>query len=340
MRVLNLLNGPFGSQTGVEDGFLALQISRRVQAVKNIYYHVLWKEQGSSKTLNMIQEIAIAFKPDLIVFYHVDNVQIPREFCRLLKSLPSNPVLVCDEHDGYERFRKPLPKATRNVMAEAHIISLCGLGTMVNLIRKKDRHKIIYTPDHNSLERFCSHWVPTNTRTFDVVMIGNRITSRIPFKRISGAKKREELVRRLGEYFGLRFAVYGKGWDGFVGNRGRVKFNRQIETLRQSWISVGIEHCTGISHYFSDRLPIALSSGVAHVCHYRDGYSSLFEQDRDLVWFYRVDEAVEIIQETLSKGPEYLIELGAQGKRTSKEKFSPEKIFGDFIDAVKEKKEH
>lgn len=335
MRILNLLNGSEGSQFGMEDGFQFLKQSGRIEAVYNFYYSEFYKKNNLSVTLGKIKEIAVTIDANVIIIFHVGNCPIPKEFYRELKSLKSKPILVCDEHDGFEKFRKPLPKATQIAMSEAHIISLCGLGSIVSLIPKNDRYKIIFTPHLTSIQRFDKQWTPTRTRKYDVIMIGNRIKSKIPFKSLTGTCEREKLVKMLGNCYQERFAVYGRGWDGFTGNKGPIDFKKQIETIRESWLTIGFDHCTGMSFYFSNRLPISMFAGVAHVCHYHLGYELLFEQGKDLFWFKSLNEAIDITRMMLSRGPSYLIKLGIDGRKKAIECFSPEVVWGDFVETIK-----
>ena len=114
--------------------------------------------------------------------------------------------------------------------------------------------------------------------------------------------------------FGTRFAVYGRGWEGFLRDRGPLPFDRQHEVLRRSWLSVGYDDFPGTPYYFSDRLPIALLSGVAHVAHFHPGYDTIFGNGRELLWAHSLEEIVETVRYALGRGPSILNELGAQGR--------------------------
>lgn len=334
MIILNLLNGPEGCQIGIEDGFQSLKDSGMISNVYNFYLKAHIDKKGLSDTLSTVYEMAKTLAVEVVIVYHLSNCHIPKDFFLKLKNLPSKPTLVYDEHDGYERFRKPFSQPMKTAISEAHIISLCGLGSIVKMIEKKHRPKVVYTPHHTTIQRFDLGWQPTLKRKYDVLLIGNKLTSRIPFKRLSGAKIRKDLVRQLGECFGDRFAVYGNGWEGFIGNKGPLDFEKQFDAIRESWLTVGVDHCTGMSYYFSDRLPISMCSGVAHICHYHIGYELLFKYANELLWFKAPNEAIDIIKVTLSKGTSHLITLGENGRKKALKSLTPTIVWGNLIKTI------
>jgi hypothetical protein len=219
-------------------------------------------------------------------------------------------------------------------------VLLVGLGANARQFETAGARHIAYVPSNASLAQFGAAWTPTATRGRDVIVIGNRIRGRvalqerIPWARMPGVFAREQLVRRLGAVFGARFAVHGTGWDGFVGNRGPVAFARQHEVLRDSWLAVGYDHFPGTPLYFSDRLPVALLSGVAYAVHYRPGYESLFRRGRELLWAHTVEGLVELARDALGRGPAYLDELGARGRAFARDKLSTEVVFADAVATI------
>jgi hypothetical protein len=242
--------------------------------------------------------------------------------------------------DLYGRVFKRATAETRAMCRHADLVLLCGFGANARRFEVAGARRIGYLPHNASLTQFSTAWTPTATRRHDVIVIGNRILGRvalqrrIPWARMPGVFQREQLVRRLGEVFGERFAVYGTGWDGFVGNRGPVAFDRQHEVLRDSWLSVGYDHFPGMPMYFSDRLPIALLSGVAHAVHYHPGYESLFAPGRELLWAYSVGGLVDVARDALGRGPEYLDELGARGRVFARDRLSTEVVFADAVATI------
>lgn len=150
-----------------------------------------------------------------------------------------------------------------------------------------------------------------------------------------GSYDREQLVRTLGAVFGPRFAVYGHGWDGFAGNRGPIAFDRQHEILQRCWVSVGYDHYPGTPFYFSDRLPIALMSGVAHIVHYHPGYETLFENERHLLWATSVQGLVETTRYALERGPAFLIEVGVHGRELAMQTLLSEVVYAEMIETIR-----
>jgi hypothetical protein len=337
MRLLYLPNEPVeGWQVGARTA-LALLRERGVLSDLAIYSFLLAPPREARAE---ILAHARAHRPDVILFAKLGQFELDAAFLQELRAAAGRPLLVYYDGDVYGRVFKRLTAPTRLMCREADLVFLCGLGDHAKLFEQHGAKRILYLPHNASSVQFGAPWTPTARREFDVVLIGNRIRGRHPIQerfrwaRMPGVHEREMLVRRLGEVFGERFAVFGRGWDGFVGNQGPIAFDRQHEALRRSWLSVGYDHFPGIPFYFSDRLPIALMSGVAHVTHFHPGYDALFENGRELLWSTTVEGLVDAARVALGRGPEYLDALGTRGRAYASRHLTTEVVFSQVIDAI------
>jgi len=226
------------------------------------------------------------------------------------------------------------------VVKESDIVFLVGLGKNAELFSKYGAKHIRYSPSCVDTIRFGNDWNPNTEREFDIVMIANRVASRFPllnlvrWGRMPGSFERERLVRTLGEVFGDRFAVFGRGWDRFTGNRGPIPFNDQEKTMRKAWLTVAWSHFHTIPYFFPNRLPISLASGIAHLTNYQEGYENLFRNGKHLVWGRSVEGIVDAARFLLSKGPSQLIELGLRGRAFALENLISQVVYESILERI------
>ena len=133
---------------------------------------------------------------------------------------------------------------------------------------------------------------------FDVVMIGNRPTSRVPFKTMPGLRRRTELVRMFEAKLGRRFAVFGLGWRGPCA-RGPVQFTQQGVVYSKARFGVGINNLHA-AYYFSNRLPIAMSCGAVMLHNFEPGMGEVLGAGSPVRLFRTTTEAWRIVAELLT----------------------------------------
>lgn len=129
-----------------------------------------------------------------------------------------------------------------------------------------------------------------------------------------GHLMRRRLVDELAKCLGSRFAVFGRGWGGFPVAKGPLPFAEQEKVLRESWLSIGLDSFPNIPMFFSNRLPIALSSGVAYLSSRQPGLDQLFEDGTHLVFYDSVNDAIRKVRGLLNGPKERLIDLGMNGR--------------------------
>ncbi len=336
MKVVLFLNGPEGCQTGIEDGFAYLIEKKIINEVKYFYFDHAAKIFSEDKTLIMMESLVESFHPDLIVFFHINKFPVTNHFINKLKNIPSHPMIVYDEGDMYGSWTKPMTRSMKIIMEQADVVSIRGLGNFSKAI-KKINHNVIYTPHHADIARFYCEPYIMSERKYPIVLIGNRIKSRIKIKkRLPGAVGREKFVSAMAEKYGSKFYLFGNGWDGFIGNQGPVEFQRQIEIYKNTWITVAYEHYPEIPYYFSNRLPIALLSGSLYVCHYHEGYENIFK-GCDFIFFFRTNaEAIDIIDYIQSLSKEDLLERAVRARNFGLKYFTPQVVWSNFFNNIQQ----
>lgn len=322
-----------GDQVGPRHFFEKMHADGVLEEYINFSFLVEEHELGNEGALNKLLLLITQFRPNVIFWQHVSYFSIPDDYIARIRKINPQVIVAYHEGDVYGKFRKPIPKSVFKIVRNADICFLVGMGTFANRFLKAGCPRVVYSPHSVDTVRFGKEWVSTDNRLFDAIMIANRHKSRIPFMSLPGTKEREQLVIKLSKLLGDRFAVYGCGWNKFSAGKGPIEFAKQEEIIRQSWLSIGLDHFGYIPYYFSDRLPIALLSGVAHVCSYQPGLETMFEDGKHLVFFKSVDEAIEKI-DCLLKQKKELLEIGKEGAKLALEKHTTDVRFQEILQEI------
>lgn len=343
MKVLYLPNEQKeGDQVGPRAFFESLKASGDIDLEVNSFL-VEERRSGSGQALERILDTASAFAPDVIFWQHIGRFPITFRHLEHLRNLKSRPVIVYHEADVYG-WRKPATASMSALATVADVVFLVGLGPFARLFRKLGARRIEYAPHNYDVTRFGNAPVPpaNEARRFDAVMIGNRLTPIAAFMapvrwlRMSGARSRELVARALGRVLGPRFGLFGSGWDGFIGNQGPSRYEDQERIQQQSWLSVGWDHFETVDGYFSDRLPIALASGVAHVTHYHPGYEQVLGDCRALRFARNPEGIVRAVESLLVQPRSSLRAMGEDGRAFAARTLSTPIVFRKMWDTVLE----
>lgn len=291
---------------------------------------------GSGKTLERLYETVCQYRPDILFWQHVGKFPVTHQFMGKLRAVDPRLIIAYHEGDVFGKWSKRPTHAMRVMAKAADVVFLVGLGELAELFIKCGAKKVLYAPHSVDCGNFGKPWAPPLSREFDVVMIGNRLTSRIPFLRIPGAREREELALRLHHLLGARFAVFGRGWEKFPFSRGAIPFTEQENVMRKACLSISWDHFDKTPFYFSDRLPISLMSGVPHVTNYQPGYEKIFSDGRHLFLASSVKNAVDVVLYLLSQPRNYLVEIGSQAQEWSRLHLTSKIVYGHMIEKILE----
>lgn len=337
MKTLLFLNGPEGWQSGIEDGFVHLRDIGEISELSWFYFEAFAKNNNTKDSILKMLELVNEFQPKLIIFFHVGKFPISIDFITNIKQCGSKPKLVYDEGDMYGGWAKPITKSMKILFSNSDIVSIRGLGKWYKTI-KKYNNNVVYTPHSNSLYRISKDKELKTEKKYRFIFIGNKVTSYFgKIRRLNGSKEREKIVRVIADNFPNQIKIFGKGWNGIKGYQGLLDFNKQVDVCLNSWVQISYEHYPKIPLYFSDRLPIALSSGQIYVCHYHDGYENMFI-NTDFIYFYKdKNELLDILVYLNSLSEEQLYNKSIRAKEWCEINLSPLTVWSNLYNAIKKR---
>lgn len=325
-----------GDQCGARAAFEKMLADETLSGYQAYSILVETRRIGSVKALARLTEIAEEFQPDVIFWQHVASYELDSQSLDRLLELPSRPMLVYHEGDVYGPIHKRPTRAMRMLASRAQLVFVVGLGSNADLFRKMGAGRVIFVSHSADEVRFGKPWDPNDSSRGGVVMIANRIPSRIPWLSMPGALNRKELAVRLYQRLGKRFIVYGHGWDRYPFWQGPVPYDQQESRLRQHLLSVGWNHFDQEGFYYSDRLPISLLAGVAHATNYQPGYELLFQNGEQLAYFHNVKDAVDLVDWMLCQPRSYLVEMGLKGQALARQRLTSDIVYRNIINIVRE----
>jgi hypothetical protein len=167
---------------------------------------------------------------------------------------------------------------------------------------------------------------------FDVVLIGNNASSRLPWRTMPGARWRKKLVTLFEEKLGNRFAVFGQGWYGRSA-QGSLPFEKQSSAYARGRIALGVNNLHA-TFYFSNRLPIAMSSGTPVIYNYEVGFERLFPSESGCLFYRNTEHAWEIARDFLSRSHDELTQMGRHAHDHAIRHFTITRVFHYMCDVL------
>lgn len=266
-------------------------------------------------------------QPDVLLWQHVSEFELDEEFVHQLRVVAPSTLLAYHEGDAFGGWRKRYTKQMKALTGGFDVVFQTSLGPMRDMSARVGAKRIYWVPSAFDKDRFGGPPPASTVRQFDTVMIGSLIR-RIPYLwEFPGATERVSLADQLSKILGDRFAVFGSGWK-TSSCRGTIPYAEQHGVIQDSWVSVMWDHFCDNSYYFSDRLPIALAAGVAHVTSFHPGYDEIFRDCRGLIAAKTVREAVEATMYLLSLDRRELMDLGERGREFAFRNFEVGIVFG------------
>ena len=182
----------------------------------------------------------------------------------------------------------PLPREARRLCSRSGVVFLQADGALVRSLQRSGCPDVRYVAA-TSDERFQprperQHYV------FNLVLVGNKITSRPPLKGFPGNVVRRRLVAHFECGLGRRFAVFAEGWTG-PSAQGPLRFDEQARTYGTALAAVGCNNWLHSRYRFSNRLPISMSSARPVIDYKGEGYDGVFGCDPGIYWFRDIEEA-------------------------------------------------
>ena len=310
MRLLLFLNE--AEVRAHEDIYRACEFLRSQQSIVDykIYPFLSRLVSGiSEQSINQeILELVNSFRPDLVLWMHTGKLRIYEQTWKNM--LDTVPLASWGYWDGdmYCHKYRPVPREMIEIARRCNVVFLQGFGETSDYLAQQGCSDIRYVPAFCDEVRF-PRITNIDNYAYDVVFIGNNITSRNPFRpTMDGTKLRKNVVAAFQKQYGSKFGVYGNGWSGSSA-KGAILFSEQLEVYRNSKITIGINNVHSC-YYFSNRLPISMHCGIPIVHSFETGLEVLFAECKDLLFFSDVDQALYQARYLLQKNEEEIMQIG------------------------------
>jgi hypothetical protein len=166
----------------------------------------------------------------------------------------------------------------------ADIIFSAGLGRGIKAFPGSVRRKIVYSPTCVQESIVSTEQLANVAESGWITMIASLDRYALPVVSMPGTRLRLRLADALYKRFGSVFRVFGVGWPPRPYVLGRLPYDQQVAKVLESSVTVAWDRGERHWGYFSDRLPIAMLTGVPHVTNEKPGFNVLFCNGTDL-WF-------------------------------------------------------
>jgi hypothetical protein len=286
MRLLVVLHeNPVGYHDDWRGALSALRSRGALEDYTIVPFRAL---QATGASVPDVEGEIIAKAADLrataVLWCHTSRLEVGGATLSRLQTMSGRPVFGYWEGDMYQWPHKPFPKPARQIARACDVVFVPGYSSFSDSLRRAGCSDLRYAPSPTDEARFGEAFgLRRSTPEFDVVMIGNRVTSRAPLKTMPGARQRMRLVQLFEKKLGNRFAVFGSGWKG-QSAQGPISFVDQGKAYAAGHVALGNNNIHAAC-YFSDRLPIAMSCGSIVVHCHEAGFDDVFGHDHPL-WLY------------------------------------------------------
>lgn len=342
MRLFYLINEPYPDyQLGYRNAIEKLINSGDIEDCFFYSFQVKYKVEFNSDVKlfeNDLENQIIQFKPTAILFAHTASLFFSNYFFfQIEASLGYKPVYALDERDVYGRIGKRLPKELLFLSQKCDIVFLVTSGGwMYNEFKKNVKGELIYLP-HVCDDFYFKNDIPqSGNKKYDIVMIGNLAKSKIPFASMPGVFERINVAEQMYKRYGNKFAVFGNGWEKYPFAAGHISFFEQDKVLKESHLSIGIDHFFSYRQYFSDRLPIALFSGTPHLSLLTPDTNFLFEEEKHIFYFKNVKDALMQTDRILSGKINNMHDILSNAKNLIAEKYMEKIRMKKLVNCIKE----
>lgn len=320
--LLSLLQGDAPSvHPGIVDGYERLRAEGLLDDVSVVpVFGPRGTERGEAfwdEQVALVAETGVSLV--VLDYYHDPALPDPRPAIARMRAAGDDLKVVATVGDAFMNGwfgRTAVPRSFLQAAEVADLVLTSSMGLLADRVRSVTTAPIVLWPNAVCQVRFepppdgCSDAAPD----FDVVFIGSRNQPRNPFKAYHRyGRARTALVEALGARFGDRFAVFGHGWDGHIGNRGPVPFEQQHRAARRGRVLVGGVPFSHNRYYTSNRVFFQASSGVPFVDTAVPGVDTLLRPDDHWV-LAPAEDLVDAVARTLEMDDD---ERQAMGRRAA-----------------------
>ncbi len=217
------------------------------------------------------------------------------------------------ENASHLAGRKPITDQMKWWLTESSVVFTHAAAPQINEFEKHGAKKVIHIPQTYCHVQFsgAEKYAPTKKFVNDGILIGSNL-SRIPgITGLPGSFSRLRLAYMLKLKHGSQFKIYGKNWIPRI-SEGVIPYSNQSEIIRNFRISVNWDHYPNYENYTSDRFPISLVSGRAHLTTLHNNSNDFPNEDMGVFRVATVDEAIEKYEDILALGDSRLFQIGLE----------------------------
>ena len=339
LRVLLLTNEERSTHPGQRDGFGRLEKDGSIESFAVASPKMIAKSKGEPGALGEILDIIRAKRPNVIVQLTPSGFPFTEDWFQAVGATPSRPLLLFWEGDAWSRWSKPVHPATRISWRAADVVFTVAVGKQRRLIESLGARDVRFVPntyDHVMYGEEEANEPPTRGDYSEVVVIANWWGNRYFISRLPGARQRFRFVRALQKDARIPLALYGKNWTG-RGVRGPALYDKQAAVARSALITAGWDHFPDYAASSSNRLPVHLLAGRAHVTTLHPSSEWLPGPETGLFREPTVGAAVRRVRELLARRQEEVLELGLAAHRWVRHRLSDRELARFMLGAVDER---
>jgi hypothetical protein len=323
LRVLVLTNEHFiDSAPGQKDAIRILAEQDFIDSVQFVS-HTLSPDEDEN-----FRQVLTAFNDfDFDVLLIWSPKRFPRtrdQFETLVLKIKGRPVYYWEGDPWSITGIKTLPEQSKWWAGESQIIFSVAKEPHTTIFRSVSQAKISFIPHTYCHIQFANQEVTTPkmlTNSKAVVMIGSQ-SAKIPFVHGPPSSGIRFLVgTSLKLRLGRDFQLFGNRWPrGF--SSGTVDYSQQAKLIREFSLSANWDNFVNHESYASDRLPISLLAGRAHVTSSHPGINHYGGEDAGLVLAEGLWDVHRKIDEIRQFDPSVLFDIGLEGHKWCRNRFS------------------
>lgn len=303
---------------GHYDGFERLVREGALQNHAAIPFRGVAEAQGWEVLWRRAEQTARATEADAVFlqFFH-EPMSDPAVGISRLRALPQRPTVFSSLGDPFGRWDHRVPPQFRRASALSDVTFLTGMGHVARQLERAGARNLVLMPNGCCQVRFSAAPAPWPPQPdFDVAFVGSRIRSCNPAGHFFWtARRRRQLVEALSRRYGVRFGLFGHGWEGNPSWQGPILFDKQQEAYRRSAVIVGGMPHGDHDYYQSNRVFIAIASAVPLVDYWVNGVERILSPGLDW-WLARsIPEMIAACDRLLALPPSDRHALGMRARQ-------------------------
>ena len=271
MKVLFLSQGKeINDHPGWHDSLVQLKKEGEITDFLNIPYFGFVEKFGWDSFYRKVVNICKNEQFDLVYFhyFHKKGKPSPKDCIKNLKKLKKAPIVLVSSGDPFSDnwMRPDYPQDFKDASRFADITFSTQMGKAADKMMKWGANNIVFVPNSMCQTRFKADSIDVKNHKFDfdIVFVGSNNSGRI-FNPVNshwfGSQKRKKLVNSLYDHFGMKFGLFGNGWD-LPCSQGPIEFNKQQENFKRGRVIVGGNPYSYSEYYSSNRIFFEVSSGI------------------------------------------------------------------------------